>query len=197
MGTVLEHRPSLYIVMRHHIRGPTKKLAPTVDSETSCPHSFNDEDGFELEVDCHECPGASDLHNRRCASGMVHILATGARPESIVLKRYIHKRFRGAQVELLCAAAEELCALTRAMSAAEPPSDKECRTCVARATRVIAAMRGRLLEDPGSYFERAAELSDQFRSKAMATTCARARTCIDETLSVTTVRPLKDGGHGV
>lgn len=181
--------------MRHHIRGPTKKLAPTVDSETSCPHSFNDEDGFELEIDCQECPGASDLHNKRCASGMVHILATGARPESIVLKRYIHKRFRGGQVGLLCAAAEELCALDRAISAAEPPSDKECRTCVARATRVIAAMRARLLDDPADYFERATELSDRLRSKAMATTCARASSCLDETMSVSTVHAPKGGEH--
>lgn len=185
------------MVMRHHIRGPTKKLAPTVDSETSCPHSFNDEDGFELEVDCHECPGASDLQNRRCASGMVHILATGARPESIVLKRYIHKRFRGGQVEVLRAAAEELCALNRAISAAEPPSDKECRTCVARATRVIAAMRARLLDDPAGYVGRAAELSDQFRSKAMATACARARSCVEETLSVSTVHAPNGGEQNV
>lgn len=177
--------------MRHRIRGPSKKLAPTIDSETSCPHTFNDEDGFELEVDCQACPGASDLGNRRCASGVTNILVTGALPEAIVLKRYIHKRFRGGQVDALRAAAEELCALNRAISAATPPSDKECRTCPASTRRAVASLRGHLLDDPVGYATGYARFSDELRSKASATTCARARACIDDTLSVSTLEKRK------
>jgi hypothetical protein len=179
--------------MRHHIRGPSKKLAPAIDSETTCPHTFNDEDGYELEVDCQACPGASDIGNKRCASGVTNILVTGAHPEAIVLKRYIHKRFRGGQVEALRAAAEELCALNRAISAAVPPSDKECRTCQASARRSISFLRARLLDDPLGYVPGSALLHDELRSKASATTCTRAHACIEDTLSVSTLH-VPEGG---
>ena len=181
--------------MRHHVKGPSKKLAPAIDSETSCPHAFNDEDGFELEVDCQDCPGASDIQNRRCASGMIQILASGARPESIVLKRYIHKRFRGEHVELLRAAAEELSALNRAISATSPPSDKECRTCSASTHRLIPELRARLLEDPARYVSAPDWLSEILCSRASATTCVRAAACMRDTLSVSAVH-LRARGDG-
>ncbi len=134
-----------------HLQGPTKKLIPSISPENRCPHQYGEDEGLQLEIDCSECQGAQDLANSRCVSGILNVMMTGAVPTAIILKRFIHKRYRGESIGPLALVASELSALNRAIASAEKPSDKRCRTCGASRERVLMAMKRRLLENPTEY----------------------------------------------
>lgn len=164
--------------------GPTKKLAPSLSPNASCPHTYSDDEGIQLEIDCLECAGAHDLKNSKCLTGVLNVVSSGAEPEAIILKRFIHKRYRGEVVRRIASAASELAALNRAMVSAEPPSDKRCRTCAASSERVVSAMKLRLLENPlESAASRLAMLEDIERA-ALALPCESARACVEKGLRI-------------
>jgi hypothetical protein len=170
--------------MRHHSRGPTKKLAPAVSPETACPHEYREDEGLQLEIDCMDCPGANDLTNNRCLSGILNIISRSARPDAIVLKRFMEKRYRGAELEWIGWLAHELAVYTRAMNSTDRPSDRRCRTCPASKDRVLPTMKRMLLEDPRGYRARWSAMADDLRSNCRSVSCAESQKCLDETLCI-------------
>ena len=173
--------------MKQH-KGPTKRLAPITAPNACCPHSFSDDEGLQLEIDCSDCAGAHDLKNNKCLTGIVNVMSAGAEPDAIILKRFIHKRYRGDLVRRLASAAAELAALNRALVAVEPPSDKRCRTCPASAEQVVTAMKRKLLENPVEYVSSMVTAVRDIESIAVSHACDRARACVDRGLSVSVLR---------
>jgi hypothetical protein len=171
-----------------HRQGPTKKLIPSLSPENRCPHEYSEDEGLQLEIDCSACQGAQDLTNSRCISGILNVMVTGAVPTAIILKRLIHKRYRGEAIGPVALVASELSALNRAIASAEKPSDKRCRTCSASRERVLTAMKHRLLENPAEYLpdhkNMAAELTSMFRSDQ----CGDSVKCIENALSTSIVQ---------
>jgi hypothetical protein len=166
-----------------HRQGPTKKLVPAISSESKCPHEYSEEDGLQLEIDCSDCQGAQDLSNRKCVSGILNVISASTEPDAIILKRFIHKRYRGEPVKRVAAMASELATLNRAIASAERPSDRRCRTCPASAERVLDAARRMLLENPLGYLgERRAILSG-LRAAHTRCECTRADACVEAALS--------------
>lgn len=167
--------------MRHRT-GPSKKLAPTSKPETACPHEFTHDEGVQLEVDCDSCAGAHDLLSRNCLVGVVNAAAAGPQLDSIILRRMIHKRYRGDVVQLVMALGRDLSALNRAISSAQPPAERQCRTCSARKDRVLVKVRSRLLEDPVAWVP-GLELADAAPERlAPNAACARAGECVRRAL---------------
>lgn len=168
-------------------QGPTKKLIPSISPENCCPHEYSEDEGLQLEIDCSACQGAQDLTNSRCVSGILNVMVTGAVPAAIILKRLIHKRYRGESIGSVALVAAELSALNRAIASVERPSDKRCRTCSASRERILAAMKHRLLENPAQYLpghkNMAAELISAFRSNQ----CVDSIKCIENALSTSIV----------
>jgi len=164
-------------------KGPTKKLAPTMAPDASCPHSFTDDEGVQLEIDCSECAGAHDLQNSKCLIGIVNVMSIGAEPEAIILKRFTHKRYRGETIKQAASAAAELAALNRALVAMENPSDKRCRTCAASTEHVIATMRKKLMENPAEYVSSRDEVATEVDVIADSCACASAHACANKGLS--------------
>lgn len=115
-------------------------------------------------------------------------MVTGAVPRAIILKRLIHKRYRGESIGPVALVASELSALNRAIASAEKPSDKRCRTCSASRERVLTAMKHQLLENPAEYLpghkNMAAELISTFRSDQ----CSDSIKCIENALSTSIVQ---------
>ena len=169
--------------MKRH-NGPTKKLAPTIAQDAICPHSYSDEEGVQLEIECSECAGAHDLGNSKCLTGILNVMSTGAEPEAIILKRFIHKRYRGEAVRRAASAAAELAALNRAIVAAEPSSDKRCRTCPASTEQIAAAMKRKLLENPAEYVSSVETAVKDIETVAFSHACENARACADKGFSV-------------
>lgn len=163
--------------------GPSKKLAPAIDPDISCPHSFIEDEGVQLEIDCMECAGAHDLSNVRCMMGVVNVVSGGVVPESVILKRFTHKRYRKDQVNIVALAAAELSALNRALGTPNDMSDKNCRTCLANRHQVVSWMRRRLFEDPERYILLGEHLADEIRHAHASVTCERAGVCIDSAIS--------------
>lgn len=158
--------------------GPAKRLAPTIAPGTSCPHEFTGTEGLQLEINCESCGGAQDLSNRRCMVGIVSIVARGAVPDTITLKRFMHKRYRNEDVKVVALAAAELSALGRAHTCASIPSDRKCRTCPCSPRRLLNDIRMSLLEDPVRYVrDRAAVLSMLSRAGAKSG-CERSQDCV-------------------
>jgi hypothetical protein len=168
-----------------HVTGPTKKLAPTIGPDTSCPHSYSDDEGVQLEIECSECAGAHDLENNKCLTGILNVMIAGAEPDAIILKRFIHKRYRGEVVRRTAFAASELAALNRTLVAVEPSSDKRCRTCTASTERIVLAMKQRLLENPFEYAASRTAIVKDIELGAFAHACENARTCVDKGLRMT------------
>jgi len=164
--------------------GATKKLVPTLNPEANCPAELKEDDGLSLEVDCGECQGAHDLSNRNCLSGVIHSLLNGPRPDTIVLKSFIHKRYRGEYVRLAYVVASELSALKMAIDSLEPPSDRKCRTCTASRRNVLYSVRRLLLQDPLRYLTERLAVKDELIRELSTSTCAENRSCISEGLSV-------------
>ncbi len=165
------------------LRGPTKKLAPTISPDSGCPHDYSEFEGLQLEIDCSKCNGAHDLDNKKCLSAVMNVLANGAQPDTIILKRFIHKRYRGQAVELASKAAGTLAALNRAIASAQRPSDKRCRTCPASMDQVLVAMRHALLDDPVGYVQSPARVLRGLRICLPRIECERAVSCFDSALS--------------
>ena len=170
--------------MRHHSRGATKKLAPAVNPETACPHEYTEDEGLQLEVHCMDCPGANDLANNRCLSGVLNIISGSARPEAIVLKRFMEKRYRGAELEWIGWLAQELAVYTRAANSTDRPSDRRCRTCPASRDRVLPALKRALLEDPRGYSAKRRDIADDLRSRCRSVSCAGSQVCLGKVLSI-------------
>lgn len=173
--------PGDFALMRPQ-QGPTKRMAPSHSPETSCPHTFLEDDGLVLSVDCNACAGAHDLGNQRCYSGVLNIMASGAEPDSIVLRRYIHKRYRGEPVRTTKTAASELASLRRGLAATEPPSDRRCRTCPASAHSVLVQARLRLVEHPLSPPMTRTAMTSLILQGIHENACEKAPTCVSEAL---------------
>jgi hypothetical protein len=173
--------------MKHGMRrrrGPAKKLAPSMSPEFVCPHNYTEEEALQLEIDCGSCTGANDLVNDRCLTGVMNVIAAGAVPEAIILKRFIHKRYRGDAVRLAALVARELATLNRAIASAETPSDKKCRTCASSKELVMLAMKRRLLASPTKYMPGKGTDRSKLVEELTVVSCPMARKCIDEALAV-------------
>ena len=169
--------------MRHR-QGPAKKLAPSVSPESVCPHKYTEEEALQLEIDCSSCAGANDLMSNRCLTGVMNIIAAGAAPVAIILKRFIHKRYRGVAVKLAALAARELATLNRAIASAETPSDKKCRTCPSSKEQVMIALRRRLLASPIKYVPGNGVDRSKLADELTIEECQTSRRCVDEALAV-------------
>jgi len=153
-----------------------------------CPHEYTEEDGLQLEIDCSECKGAHDLGNSKCLSAVIGALVDGAEPESIILKRFIHRRYRAKTVKMALAAASELAGLNRAISSTQPPSDRRCRTCPASREQLLVWMRRLLLEDPMGYVEGKLALRPTIQQHLRTIECERLPSCLTKALSPGTFR---------
>lgn len=165
-------------------QGPAKKLAPSMNPESVCPHNYSEEEALQLEIDCGSCAGANDLMNNRCLTGVMRIIAVGAEPEAIILKRFIHKRYRGEAVRLAALAASELATLNRAIASAEIPSDKKCRTCPCSKEKTMLALRRKLLSGPTSYFLGKGKEDSNLVEELIVEGCPKARGCVADALTV-------------
>ncbi len=165
-------------------QGPAKKLAPSMSPESVCPHNYTEEEALQLEIDCSSCAGANDLMNNRCLTGAMNIIAAGAVPEAIILKRFIHKRYRGETVRLAGLAARELATLNRAIASAETPSDRKCRTCQSSKELALTAMRRRLLSNPIGYMPGKESNPSELAEGLLVEGCPKTRKCVDDALAV-------------
>ena len=165
-------------------QGPTKKLIPAISLDSKCPHAFSEDDGLQLEIDCSACQGAQDIDNRKCISGILNVMVAGAIPEAIILKRYIHKRYRDEPVRRIAKIASNLASINRAVASAEAPSDRRCRTCPASTERILGRARRKLLEDPAGYGACQNALEDDIRSEASNLDCTNADRCVTEALTI-------------
>lgn len=163
--------------------GPTKRLAPTLAPGTCCPHEFTGSEGLQLEVDCESCGGAQDLLNRRCMVGIISIVARGAVPDTIMLKRFMHKRYRNEEVRVVAVAAAELSALTRAYACASTPSDRKCRTCACSPKRLVGELRMKLLGDPVQYVRDRRQVESMLSDAVAESGCERSRECARQACS--------------
>ena len=171
-----------------HREGPTKRLAPAISPEVRCPHTFVEEEGLQLEINCEECAGAHDLTNTRCTVGVLNVISGGAVPETIILKRFTHKRYRKDSVKLISIAANELSALNRALSAPDSVSDERCRTCLASRRQVVTSLKRMLLSDPRDYVTRDGAVGDAIERGHADVACGRASACVEAGLSASTLR---------
>jgi hypothetical protein len=173
--------------MQTNLRLARKKLVPAMDSETPCPHRYSDEEGLVLEIECHECQGAFDMGNRRCMTGIMAVLSSGPAPESVVLRRSVHRRYRGRPVASVASLATELSALNRASASAETPSDKGCRTCAVSMLRTIARMRKALIDSPATYAVEIDRIAHDTRTMAEEHSCVKAARCAEMGLATSTI----------
>lgn len=169
--------------MRHRT-GPSKKLAPTSRPEAACPHEFVHDEGVQLEIDCDSCAGAHDLLARNCLVGAVNAAALGPQLDTIILRRMIHKRYRGEVVQLVISLGRQLSALNRAIASTPQPALKDCRTCSARRDRVLSKVRSMMLEDPASWNPDRILSGMSAGMLAPNTSCARAGECVKRALEV-------------
>ena len=159
-----------------HRSGPSKKLAPATRPETACSHTFTHDEGVYLEIDCESCAGAHDLWSRSCIVGVVNAASTGPRVDAIVLRRTTHKRYRGEIVQCVMSLAAALSALNRAISSAQTPDERQCRTCPGRKQVILQKAKAMLLEDPLTWNEGVAKsIADDLEARAA---CSRARECV-------------------
>lgn len=169
---------SIAVVMTRTRIGGRKKLVPVVSREAKCPHEFVDDEELTLEVECESCHGPQDLANNRCLRGIVQVLCCGARPNILVLKRKIHKRYSGSPLPELIEAASGLEALNRCLSVPRELSDRRCQTCQASMPSLITALRRSFLDDPlGFVTDPERTLNGAVRSVAV-TGCGDAPDCI-------------------
>ena len=156
-----------------------------MDRELKCPHTYCEEEELRLEIDCSACPGDQDMENRRCMSGIVQILASEAVPQTVILKRHIHKRYREPALLDACEAARELAVLTRTKAILEPASDRRCQTCSASTPNVAGNLRSMLLDDPIAYMKDASAVSKRVRTAAGPANCNKGPECVEASLSQT------------
>ena len=159
-------------------RNPNKQLVPATRPEKPCPHDYSDDEGLVIEVDCTACRGAQDMENARCFAGLMNVVMAGAAPRSVVLRRYLDKRYRGTAVRRLLATAEMLASVNRAISALTRPSDRRCRTCPVSKERVLCSIRDAILRDPIGYSAGPSGVLEQVRGAAGAIRCDRRDECL-------------------
>lgn len=159
-------------------RTPNKLLVPANRPERPCPHEYSDEEELVVEVDCASCNGAQDMENARCFTGLMNIVMAGAAPGSIVLRRYIDKRYRGPAVQRVLAAAEQLASVNRAIGALPAVSDRRCRTCPASTERILGAIRHAMTRDPIAYSAAPATIPEMLREAADGTECDEREECL-------------------
>ena len=155
-----------------------KTLVPALSREMKCPHSYNDDEELSLEIECEGCPGSQDLSNDRCLAGILQILASEAEPEALMLKRYIHRRYRESRLAPVLAAASELAALNRALSTRPKPSDSSCLTCPASMHRLADGLRKELLERPVEFMNERSKAIGNVKNGLEAIECARVHACV-------------------
>lgn len=156
-----------------------------MDRELKCPHTYCEEEELRLEIDCSDCPGDQDMRNRRCMSGIVQILSSESVPQTVILKRHIHKRYRESALLPAHEAAQELAVLTRTKTLLEPASDRRCQTCSASTSNVAGNLRCRLLDDPIAYMKDASEVARRVRATAGRANCDKGPGCVETSLSKT------------
>lgn len=169
-------------------RGPSKKLAPTIGSDSGCPHSYTEDEGLQLEIDCSQCNGPHDLGNNKCLSAVLNVLIGGAQPEAIILKRYMHKRYRGEVVDVASAAATTLASLNRAIASAQRPSDRRCRTCCASKDQILTTIKRLLLDDPRGYVSDPAGLLPRLKDCTLEVGCTEVDSCLTAALRAAETR---------
>jgi hypothetical protein len=172
-------------------QGPTKKLAPANAPEHACVHTYREEEGLQIEIDCRECNGAHDLMNRKCLAGVMNALAAASAPEAIVLRRFTDKRYRGETVAFLASCSTELASINRLLTLRDSSSDRRCRTCHASKASVLATAKRTLLDDPVAYLSRRPEVRAELRDRMVASAgrCVDASQCVDEVLALIGLRP--------
>lgn len=159
---------------------PSKKLVPSLEGNRRCEHRYLEDGSMTLEVECKDCSGAQSLENVKCASGVVNLLASGIIPESIVLKRYIHLRYRSDGIAHLRECASALAVLRRVETQQTRASDRKCRTCPASRQKLAANVARTLQSDPASFGPSRKALSDRLVSEYASCGCTRLRTCVDQ-----------------
>lgn len=166
-------------------------MAPATELEHACAHTYREDEGLQLEIDCIDCNGAHDLASRKCLAGVMNALVAASAPETIVLRRYTDKRYRGGVVETLCSSASALASLNRLLAVKNPPSDKRCRTCRASTSNVLQEVRRALLENPIAFLQRDPSLRRDIRDMMVASAgrCVDAEACVEESLEEIGVSP--------
>lgn len=159
---------------------PSKKLVPSLSEERSCEHTYSDEGGMTLEVECVGCSGGQSIDNAKCASGIVNILASGVRPDSIVLKGHIHVRYRGQAVGLLCESASALAAVRRLAARGTDASDAKCRTCPASRHRLAPDVVRFIRAEPVLFGARREALSENLTQRLARVGCKKVRECVTQ-----------------
>ena len=162
--------------------GGRKKLVPVETSEAKCRHEFVDEDELRLEVECESCHGPQDLGNNRCLRGILQILCSGTRPNVLVLKRRIHKRYREGPLALVFEAASGLETMNRCLSVSDVLSDKRCQTCQASMPWIIGALRRSFLDDPLGFVADPESALDRTIGRVAVTNCGRASDCVQQAI---------------
>lgn len=179
--------------MTRRSAGPSKKLVPSLSNDMKCEHRFEEEDGATLEVDCSRCSGAQSIDNPKCASGVMNVLASGLAPEAVVLKRYIHVRYRSHRIAGLCESASALAALRRLQGQADDSSDDGCRTCPASRRVLAPEVIRRLQADPLVFCRSRDSLSDSLMSELSGVRCPRLSRCVAQAVWAGLSHP---GGRG-
>jgi len=159
-------------------RNPNKQLVPATRPEKPCPHDYSDDEGLVIEVDCAACTGAQDMENARCFAGLMNVVMAGAAPRSVVLRRYLDKRYRGTSVRRLLATTEMLASVNRAIGALARPSDRRCRTCPVSKEWMLCSIRDAILRDPIGYSAGPCVVLEQVRGAADAIRCDRKDECL-------------------
>ncbi len=165
-----------------------KQLIPALNSEVKCPHEYRNDDELRLEVECGDCHGAQDLMNNRCLAGILQILCSEATPNTIILKRHIHRRYRESALLPVFEASLELAAMNRALQARNEPSDRRCLTCEASTARLVGRMRNALLDNPAGFIADRHGVTAEIRARAGDVECASAPACAKRAIGVTTER---------
>mgnify|MGYP001024441132 FL=1 len=169
--------------MTPHASGPSKKLVPSLSHDRTCAHRFAEDDAMTLEIDCSDCSGAQSIDNPRCAAGIVNILALGVVPDEVVLKRYIHVRYRSERFGRLREAAGSLAAVRRIEEQQDAPSDRRCRTCPASRHRLASDIVRAIRTDPVSFCASRSSLSDRLAKDLESVDCPRLGQCIRAVVS--------------
>ncbi|MDH3364792.1 MAG: hypothetical protein OEM29_02135 [Thermoplasmata archaeon] len=166
-----------------------KQLIPALSSEVKCPHNYRNDDELLLEVECSECPGTQDLTNNRCLAGILQILCSEARPNIIILKRHIHRRYRESALLPVLEAASDLAAMNRALSTRPEPSDRRCQTCEASVPRLVNRVRRELLDSPMEFISDRRGTITRLHEELGDVDCMHAPACVRRALGV-------DSGRG-
>jgi hypothetical protein len=169
-------------MMTHHSSGPSKKLVPSLSNDRRCEHRFNEEDAMTLEVDCSGCSGAQSIENAKCASGIMNILASGVAPEAVVLKRFIHVRYRSERIARLRESALALAALRRLEAQPAESSDKKCRTCPASRHRLASDVIRMIQADPMYFAPSRRTMSDKLMSEHASAGCPKLAKCVSQVI---------------